>query len=69
MCQGVADEVVVVVKPAANEGMVTYRRVKLPERDRDVKGEGRNMKSSIRRTLLLTGLSSAAVWHHQQAWT
>ena len=50
MCQGVADEVVVVVKPAAGEGMATYQRIKLPERDKEVKGEGRNMESSNRRT-------------------
>jgi hypothetical protein len=50
MYQGVADEVVVVVKLAACEDMVTYLRIKLPERNKDVKGEGRNMKSSNRRT-------------------
>lgn len=50
MYQGVADEVVVVVKPTADEGMVTCLRVKLSVRNKDVKGEGRNMKSNIRRT-------------------
>jgi len=46
MCQGSADEAVVAVKPVADEGMVTCLRVKLPESDRDVGGEGRNMASS-----------------------
>lgn len=46
MCQGPADEAVVAVKPAADEGMVTCLRVKLPESDREVGGEGRNMASS-----------------------
>lgn len=50
MCQGVADEVIVVVKLVACEDMVTYLRVKLPERNKDVKGKGRNMESSNRRT-------------------
>jgi hypothetical protein len=44
MCQGDADEAVVAVKPVADEGMVTYQRVKPPESDRDVGGEGRNRK-------------------------
>ncbi|MCP3677165.1 MAG: hypothetical protein GY721_06130 [Deltaproteobacteria bacterium] len=38
-----ADEVVVVVKLQACEGMVTYLRVKLAASDKDVGGEGRNM--------------------------
>lgn len=43
-CQGVADEAVVTVKLTAEEGMVTYRRIKLAESDREVGGEGRNRK-------------------------
>jgi hypothetical protein len=50
MYQGVADEVVVVIKLTAYEDMVTYPRIKLPESNKDVRGEGRNMKSSNRRT-------------------
>ena len=46
MSQGPADEAVVAVKPGADEGMATCPRVKLPESDRDVGGEGRNMASS-----------------------
>jgi hypothetical protein len=46
MSQGPADEAVVAVKPAAEEGMVTCLRIKLPESDREVGGEGRNMASS-----------------------
>ena len=45
MYQGDADEAVVVVKPSAEDGMVTYLRRKLAERDKEVKGEGRNKKS------------------------
>jgi hypothetical protein len=48
MSQGSTDEAVVAVKPAAEEGMVTCLRIKLPESDRDVGGEGRNMASSSR---------------------
>ncbi|OVE73724.1 hypothetical protein BVX93_00910 [bacterium B13(2017)] len=44
--QWTADEAVVVVKLVAEENMVTYLRVKLPERDMDVGGEGWNMGSS-----------------------
>lgn len=43
MSQGVSDEVIVAMKQAAEESAVTYLRVKLFERDTDVKGEGRNM--------------------------
>ena len=46
MSQGPADEATVAVKPGADEGMVTCLRVKLPESDKDVGGEGRNMASS-----------------------
>jgi len=49
MCRGVADEAIVAVKPSANEGMVTYPRIKLKESDREVGGEGRNMESKTRR--------------------
>jgi hypothetical protein len=48
MSQGSADEAIVAVKSVAEEGMVTGLRVKLPESDRDVGGEGRNMASSSR---------------------
>ena len=41
--QGVADLVVVVVKPQADEDMVTYLRVKLVVRDKHVKGKGPDM--------------------------
>ena len=43
MPQGFADLIVVAVKPTAYEDMVTYLRVKLPERNRDVKGKGSDM--------------------------
>jgi len=46
MSRGPADEAVVAVKPGADEGMATCLRVKLPESDRDVGGEGQNMASS-----------------------
>jgi len=46
MSQGSADEAIGAVKPAAEEGMVTCLRVKLPESDREVGGKGRNMASS-----------------------
>ena len=67
-CQGVADEAVVAVKPSAEEGVVTYPRIKLAERDREVEGEGRNketvpsdhyyssgMKRQVRDTAYRTG--------------
>ena len=38
-----ADETVVVMKRKADEGMVTYLRVKLFERAKECKGEGWNM--------------------------
>lgn len=38
-----ADETVVVVKSQAYEDMVTYLRIKLVKRDKDVKGEGWNI--------------------------
>ena len=41
--QELSDETVVVIKPGADEDTVTYLRVKLPESDRDVGAEGRNM--------------------------
>ena len=43
MGRGSADEAIVVVKRLADEDAVTYLRVKLPESDRDVGAEGRNM--------------------------
>jgi len=46
MSQGSTDEAVVAVKPVADEGTVTGLRAKLPESDKDVGGEGRNMASS-----------------------
>ena len=46
--KGFADETVVVVKSVAYESMVTYLRVKLLKRDKDVGGEGWNMKLSFR---------------------
>ena len=46
MSQGSADEAIRAVKPAAEEGMVTCLRVKLPESDREVGGKGRNRASS-----------------------
>jgi hypothetical protein len=45
--QGVADEAVVAVKPTAEEGVVTYPRTKLAERDREVGGEGRNKETVL----------------------
>lgn len=47
MCQGVADEAVVAVKPLADEGVVTYPRTKLTESDREVEGEGRNKRTVL----------------------
>ncbi len=41
--QGVADLVVVVVKPLAGEDMVTYLRIKLVTRSKDAKGKGPDM--------------------------
>jgi hypothetical protein len=38
-----ADEAVVVIKRKANEGMVTYQRIKLFESTKDCKDEGWNM--------------------------
>jgi hypothetical protein len=43
MDRGSTDEAVVGVKSVADEDAVTYLRVKLPESDRDVGAEGRNM--------------------------
>ena len=43
MGQGFSDEAIVAIKSGADEGAVTYLRIKLLERDREVKGEGRNM--------------------------
>lgn len=40
MGRGSADQIIVVVKPRADESMVTYLRVKLTVRDKDVKGKG-----------------------------
>ena len=40
MDQRLADEVIVAIKLEADEGAVTYPRIKLPDRDKDVKGEG-----------------------------
>lgn len=38
-----ADEAIVVVKREAEEGMVTYRRIKLHESAKESGDEGRNM--------------------------
>lgn len=38
-----SDEAIVVVKQEACDGMVTYWRIKLSVKDREIKGEGRNM--------------------------
>jgi len=46
--KGLADETVVVVKSIADENMVTYLRVKLLKSDKDVGGEGWNMKLCFR---------------------
>ena len=43
MSRGFSDLVIVVVKPEADEGVVTYPRIKLLVRDRKVRGEGRDM--------------------------
>ena len=50
MDRGSTDEAVVGVKPVAEEGAVTYLRIKLLASDRDVGAEGWNM-------LLRTGIS------------
>jgi hypothetical protein len=42
MNRGSADEAVVVVKFGADESMVTWRRIKRRNSDREVGGEGRN---------------------------
>ena len=41
--RGTADSTIVVVKLWAYESTVTYSRVKLTIRDKDVKGKGSNM--------------------------
>jgi len=41
--QGVADLTIVVVKPLANEDMVTYPRIKLTARSKEAKGKGSDM--------------------------
>jgi len=46
--KGLSDETIVVVKPIACDNMVTYLRIKPSESDRDVEGEGWNMKSCFR---------------------
>lgn len=46
--KGLADETVVVVKSVAYDSMVTYLRVKLQISDKDVGGEGWNMKLCFR---------------------
>ena len=42
-----ADEAVVVIKQLAEEDMVTYQRVKLTERAKESKDEGRNMLTQV----------------------
>lgn len=44
---GLADEVVVTVKSAADENTVTYLRVKLLASDEEVGGEGWNMVAKV----------------------
>ena len=43
MDRGSSDEAIVGVKSVADEDAVTYPRVKLPESDKEVRAEGRNM--------------------------
>ncbi len=43
MNRGSSDEAIVVIKLLASEDAVTYLRVKLAVRNKDVKGEGWNM--------------------------
>ena len=43
MGRGPTDKAIVGVKSVADEDAVTYLRIKLPESDRDVGAEGRNM--------------------------
>jgi len=43
MDRGFSEEAIVGVKSVADEDAVTYSRVKLPESDREVGAEGRNM--------------------------
>jgi hypothetical protein len=43
MGQGPAEEAVVIVKPVAEEAVVTQLRVKRRVSDKEVGGEGRNM--------------------------
>lgn len=43
MDRGSADEVIVLIKPGAVEGVVTRLRRKLTASDKEVGGEGRNM--------------------------
>lgn len=59
MYQGDADEVIVAIKLVADEGMVTYQRVKPRESDTDVRGEGRNKESVI---LTITTHRNLKVW-------
>ena len=42
MDQGVSDPDIVAIKRRAGEDMVTYRRTKLAESDKDVRGEGKD---------------------------
>jgi hypothetical protein len=42
MERGPADEAVVIVKPGADEVMVTWLRVKRQDSGREARGEGRN---------------------------
>jgi hypothetical protein len=41
--RGSSEEAIVGVKPIADDDAVTYLRIKLPESDREVGAEGRNM--------------------------
>jgi hypothetical protein len=43
MGRGSSEEAIVGVKSVADEDAVTYLRVKLPESDKEVGAEGRNM--------------------------
>ena len=49
--QGVTDSTVVVIKPRAYEGMVTYLRIKLAERDRMSEAKGRTCERNAIRCM------------------
>ncbi len=61
MGRGSADEAVVVVKLKADDGAVTYLRVKLSASDTEVGGEGWNMLPRFENSFE-TIIMSLAVW-------